>query len=267
MSVFSNKDIIEAHESGHIVIEPFVQANVRKASLDLTLGDWFYRGASSEEGGIYNPFDEADVLRNYDGPFQAKPYFNVWRKMRELKNSVWYDWPVPEGAHVPWSPEITGSGLVGIPANHPIIMLMPGEFILAHSNEFAGIRPPGTTMMKARSSWGRNRVSACLCAGLGDPGYFSRWTLEIHNFSCKAIPLPIGERIAQLQFFETGEVYGGQYGQENGYRSKYQESADVAEVIAAWRPQDMLPRSYMDERRLPDQVIGRYPSSASSSLP
>ena len=255
MTVLSNKQIVEARESGHVVIEPFSMESVRKASYDLTLGEFFYRGSNLD--GFYNPFaGEREVAREFEGPYQAKPYFNVWRKLGGPS-----DWPIPRQAIE--NPDYTSSarrffteesnhlglGLEGIPDDHPVIVLLPGEFILAHSHEFAGIRAPGTTMLKARSSWGRNRISVCLCAGLGDPGYVNRWTMEIHNLSRKAIPLPVGERISQLVFFETGEVYGGQYGEETSYVSKYQDSQDISEVMLSWRPQNMLPRNYMDQRR------------------
>jgi dCTP deaminase len=257
MSVLSNQQIFDARDRGHVVIEPYVEANVRKSSVDLTLGEWFYRG-SIEEGGIYNPFDEADVERNYVGPFQAKPYLNVWRKLLETgKGYAVNGWPYPKGFSPldPRSPidesKRTGDDLVNIPANHPLIMLLPGEFILAHTHEFIGIHPPGTTEMRARSTWGRSRISACLCAGWGDPGYINRWTMEIHNFGPKAVPLPIGERIAQMIFHETGPVAGGTYGNETTYDSKYQGSSEIAEVMAQWKPTALLPRSYKDERVLP----------------
>lgn len=262
MSVLSNQQIIHAHNKGHIVIEPYIEENVRKASLDLTLGEWFYRGDPGA-GGVYNPYDESHVERAYDGPYRAKPYFNVWRKLLEIgQGHLVYGWPYPKGFD-PLDPRApideskrTGDDLIGIPCEHPVIMLLPGEFILAHTHEFAGIHPPGTTMLKARSSVGRNRYSVCLCAGLGDPGYFSRWTMEIHNLSNRAIPLPVGERISQLVFFETGPVSGGTYGAETAYESKYQSSSDVAEVMASWEPSQMLPRSYKDQRRMPIPIDG-----------
>ena len=42
-----------------------------------------------------------------------------------------------------------------------IIWLKPGETILGHTNEFLGGRKTVTTMMKARSSMGRNFIEVC----------------------------------------------------------------------------------------------------------
>lgn len=56
-----------------------------------------------------------------------------------------------------------------------IIWITPGETILAHTNEFIGGCKSVTTMMKARSSLGRNFIEVCKCAGWGDVGYINRW--------------------------------------------------------------------------------------------
>jgi deoxycytidine triphosphate deaminase len=253
MSVLSNTQIIHGRNRGDIVIEPFVEANVRKNSVDLTLGEWFYRG-SHDDRGIYNPFDERHVARNFIGPFQAKPYVSVFRKIATSGGDNFvprghYDNPDAYG-YTSW-PVPGPDALPGIPEDHPVIILLPREFILAHTHEFCGAHRGSVPEMRARSSWGRNRVSVCLCAGWGDTGYVNRWTMEIHNLSNRAIVLPVGERFSQLVFHETGETSGGRYGAEEAYESKYQQSDDIAEVIAGWSPTQMLPRNYKDRRQAP----------------
>jgi hypothetical protein len=48
-----------------------------------------------------------------------------------------------------------------------------GKTILGHTNEFLGGRGSVTTMMKARSSMGRNFIEVCKCAGsVHDPLFF-----------------------------------------------------------------------------------------------
>ena len=61
-----------------------------------------------------------------------------------------------------------------------------------------------------------------------------------------SVPLPVGERVAQMIFHHTGEV-------ENSYDKigKYQTSADLKKLISAWKPQDMLPRAFKDVRNKP----------------
>lgn len=96
-------------------------------------------------------------------------------------------------------------------------------------------------MMKARSSFGRNFIEVCKCAGLGDVGYINRWTMEITNNSrYYQIPLVVGRRIAQITFFKTGMT--GDYAKGG----KYQDGARLSELIESWRPDAMLPKLYRD---------------------
>ena len=131
----------------------------------------------------------------------------------------------------------------GITPDEKIILLAPGETILAHTNEFIGGRDHITTMMKARSSLGRSFIEVCKCAGWGDVGYINRWTMEItNNSSHYYIPLVVGRRIAQIIFFETGPILADNYDK----KGKYQTSATVKELKKTWDPSQMLPRLYLD---------------------
>lgn len=230
MSVYSNKQIFEAIKTGHIVCYPLVKDNVAGSSVDVTLGEWFYRTERTGSSGFYNPFDIKDVDRYFAGPYKAE-------------------------IHSKWAKANGRQLFEGIPANHPIIVLRPGERILGHTHEFVGIKAPGTSTMQARSTWGRNGVAVCLDAGWGDPGYINRWTMEIYNMNQhESVVLPVGERVAQLVFYETGPV-DGEYKKLSG---KYQtdKSSDLATIVKNWRPEQMLPRAYKDERRKPKNVKG-----------
>ena len=143
----------------------------------------------------------------------------------------------------------------GINDDHPVIVLRPNERILAHTHEFIGILPPGTTSMQARSTTGRIGISACYCAGWGDPGYINRWTMEVHNLNeNEYIVLPVGYRIAQIVFSATGPV-ATEYAKASGnYQANI--SADLAAVKAAWRPWMLLPRAYASPVELPQPVAG-----------
>jgi dCTP deaminase len=112
------------------------------------------------------------------------------------------------------------------------IVVKPGTTFLAHTQELVGARNGITTTMHARSSIGRSGLSVCKCAGVGDVGYISRWTMEISNHTTCSIVLPVGIRICQIKFDAVGETlkeYHGKYGQQ-----------------AEWTPYDMLPRLYRD---------------------
>ncbi len=233
MGVYSNKQIIEALESEHIVCTPFKSAHVSHASLDVTLGYYYYRTERSGHKLLYNPFDEADVRR----------YFG------EAKKAV---------PHKQWCDENGFAPVKGIPADHPIIALGPGERILAHTHEFFGIKPPGAYEVKSRSSWGRNGIAVCFDAGWVDPGYINRLTLEIYNLNQhETVLLPVGERIAQAVFHETGPVEGNYgLGRDSGFSGKYQQGTDLNELIRTWTPEMMLPRAYKDTRSLPEGIHG-----------
>lgn len=223
--VYSNHQIRDAISRGHIVFHPYIDEHIAGSSIDVTLGYWFYRTERSNNVGCYNPFDEQDVARYFDGPFHAS-------------------------RHDVWAEENNRKLFIGIPAEHPIIVLKPGERILAHTHEFIGIKAPGTSTMQARSTWGRNGVAVCLDAGWGDPGYINRWTMEIYNMNeHESVVLPVGERIAQMVFYHTGPV-DGEYKSISG---KYQTdtSEDIKKIVSTWKPEQMLPRAYKDERRQP----------------
>nr|AIA10868.1 dUTPase [uncultured bacterium] len=230
MSVYSNKQIKAAVKGGKIVFHPYQESHIAGSSIDVTLGHYFYKQEYQEEARVYNPFDQTDVARYFKGPLEAMP-------------------------HKTWCEKYGYTPFANIPDDHPIIVLRPGERILAHTHEFIGIKAPGTSTMQARSTWGRNGVAVCLDAGWGDPGYINRWTMEIYNMNQhESVVLPVGERVAQIVFYETGEV-DQEYTRLSG---KYQTSAsaDLDSIIASWSPEQMLPRAYKDVRKMPITVEG-----------
>lgn len=233
MGVYSNKDIKKALQEGHIVCVPFNPKHISHASLDVTLGYYFYRVEQTNERTIYNPFDYEDVERYFDGPYKAMPH-KQWCDLNGIKP------------------------LRNIPLDHPVIALKPGERILAHTHEFFGIKPPGAYEVKSRSSWGRNGIAVCFDAGWVDPGYINRLTLEIFNLNEReTILLPVGERIAQAVFVTTGEVEGNYgAGRDSGFSGKYQTGTDLDVIIATWSPDQMLPKAYKDSRILPLKIEG-----------
>jgi deoxycytidine triphosphate deaminase len=232
VSVFSNTQILQAIKDKHIICVPFKPQYVSEASLDVTLGHYYFRTERSGYHALYNPFDEKDVRRYFGQPQQAVP-------------------------HRQWCEENGFEPVAGIPLDHPVIALRPGERILAHTHEFFGIVPPGACELKSRSSWGRNGIAVCFDAGWIDPGYINRLTLEIFNLNQhETVLLPVGERIAQAVFHDTGEVEGN-YGEgREGFSGKYQTGTDLDELIKNWSPEWMLPKAYKDIRNMPEAIPG-----------
>lgn len=216
---FSDKKIIEAMKAGDIVIEPFKKDNLSTSSYDLSLGEWYFREQKRHPGqDIYNIWDKAHT----DRVWGTEPH----RAGRASEVLAEY------GEH--WD---------GISPDDQVVLIGPGETILAHTEEYIGGRNHITTMMKARSSMGRNFIEVCKCAGWGDVGYVNRWTMEISNNSTQyTIPLVVGRRVAQLIFFETGEILNRGY----SHQGKYQTHDDIEKMKSEWNPTQMLPKLYKD---------------------
>lgn len=215
MAVLSDRDI-QREMGDKIVIQPFDKKNLGNCSYDVTIGPHYYR-AYRKENDLYDPYNE-DNVRSTWTLYHAE-------SLQETINCYSYRCPAIEELNPPRGAKL--------------IILHPRETILAHTNEFIGGRGNITTMMKARSSIGRNFIEVCKCAGWGDVGYINRWTMEITNNSDYYIPLIVGSRIAQIVFMYTGEV-------KHPYQSKYQSSTDLETIKNDWSPTDMLPKIYID---------------------
>ena len=232
MGIYSNKEILSAIADGTIVCEPFNPEHVAEASLDVTLGYYYFK-QEQDDSDTFNPFEKNDVKRFFNGPFEAEVH-SEWCKRND---------------HVLFA---------NIPADHPIIVLGPKERILAHTHEFIGIRASGgACSVHSRSSWGRNGVAVCFDAGWVDPGYINRITLEIYNLNQhESVVLPVGERIAQFVFHHSGEVEGSYEKGRGGVSGKYQDSSNLDELKQNWRPERMLPLAWMDKRVMPVKING-----------
>lgn len=234
MSILSNQDIKD--RLGYsIVIHPFDERNVNTSSYDVTLGEYYFVERKPalwrrlfNRPEIYNIWDFEAVKRRWGEPLMAMP---ARRAMPLNRSKLWK----------------------GIDGEDRVILLPPKHTILAHTIEFIGGRedvltdlhayetrdPPSTTMMKARSSYGRNGIEVCKCAGYGDVGYTNRWTMEITNNLHSTVPLIVGRRIAQIVFMETGKLTKDSSYETTG---KYQNVVDLDALKASWSPWAMLPR-------------------------
>ena len=217
-------------KKGNIIISPFREKNLGNCSYDLTLGKFYYREKHPDENrAIYNMYSQEDVYR-------------VWGKNYETAKPL-------------------KKLIKGINANDLVIWLAPGETILGHTEEFIGGKDVVTTMMKARSSIGRNFITVCRCAGWGDVGYINRWAMTITNNSrFYHIPLVAGRRVAQMVFFEVEPIQSdsGQAEQKNNQGAyhtkedtKYQKSIDLKKLRKDWQPDDLLPKAWQDREIRP----------------
>lgn len=218
--LLSRNAILRHWKEGNIVIDPFDERKLKTVSYDVSLGEWFWReGHPDGRATLHNLYDEESTKRVWQGPYQA------------------------EGAH-----EVSSRldvELANIKPSDKIILLRPGETILAHTEEFIGGRDKAVAKMYARSSMGRNFIEVCKDAGWGDVGYFNRWTMEVTNNSQHfIIPLVVGRRVGQMVFYEVEPVNASpDYVKEGG---KYQRSQDLEELKKSWSPHQMIPQMHKD---------------------
>jgi dCTP deaminase len=204
--LLSNREILRhLYETKAIVIHPFDPRALGNVSFDLTLGDTIAR--YWPHGGVTD-LDEDDPA-----------------KMFRLEHA----------------------------GHERGFLLRAGERVLAHSREIAGGRQVEygpfygkvvvavTTQIHATSTAARIGLSVCQCAGWGDVGYCSPWTLEIQNHSPRALRLPVGAVIAQVSFDEVAPILDGTSYEVNGRYAGY-ITDDPAAALAAWEPKMMLPK-------------------------
>lgn len=218
--LLSRNAILRHFKEGNIVIDPFDDRKLKTTSYDVALGEWFWReGHPESRATLHNVYDEESTKRVWQGPYGAESAKAVSERL--------------------------GLYLKNIKLEDKIILLRPGETVLAHTDEFIGGRNKIVSKMYARSSLGRNFVEVCKDAGWGDIGYFNRWTMEVTNNSQYfTIPLVVGRRIGQMVFYEVEPVATtADYVAEAG---KYQLSQDIDEVKKTWKPEMMIPQMHKD---------------------
>lgn len=218
--LLSRPHILKHIELKNIVIEPFNEKNLGNSGYDVTLGRYYWRKIEPkpEPGGdVFNPFDPDHV-------------YNKWSNRHHTAQ--------PLRSH--------DIKLKNISPDDLVIWLKPGETILAHTEEFIGGLSCVSTKMHARSTTGRNDITVCRCAGKGDVGYINRWTMEITNNDCNKIPLVVGRRYSQIEFYEVCPLSEkDQYHQKSD--TKYQpKTVDLQIIKADWSPEDMLPKMWKD---------------------
>lgn len=219
-SVASNEMILKAMKDGHIIIDPFSEDRLQTSSYDVSLGEYYWTTRAVHPGNrLFNPHNKKHIEKLWQGPFRAKT-IREHLKSPEYKNYL------------------TEEDFDGLELDDSVIILAPGETILAHTQEFIGGRGIYTTMMKARSSWGRAFLSVCKDAGWGDVGYFNRWTMEIqNNLTNEWSVVPVGQPIAQLIFFRVNPIKNDQY----SALGNYQASEKIEDLKKKWTPEMMLP--------------------------
>lgn len=214
-AVLSDTEIKKEISEGNIVLydpeNTDIKKNINNCSVDITLGDVYYR--NSEKLNFLNPWCEEHVRKYWGKPIKAESV-NSQKESDDFKLDI----------------------------GRQYILLNPGESILGHTREFIGGRNHITTMIKCRSSLGRNNITICRDAGWGDINFYNRWCLEITNNGTSTIILPVGCRIGQVVFLYTGKC-------ENPYNGKYHtfNEARLEETVRNWNPEMLLPKLHLEQ--------------------
>lgn len=251
--LLSNTAIMRHMKLGSIVIEPFDPRALGNVSYDLTLGEHVARYRYTD------PLRARSATTNLlvDDPAAM---FEIEEAREEVVPRC------PECGPCRLIYNVNGSRrdrchncLATITETARGFYLAAGERVLAHSREIAGgrlvevreIEQVGahrvprirrhavTTEIHATSTAARIGLSVCQCAGWGDVGYLAPWTLELHNHSPRSLWIPVGAVLAQVSFDEVEPILEGTSYEVKG---SYQQEADPRAILAAWKPEMMLPK-------------------------
>lgn len=108
--------------------------------------------------------------------------------------------------------------------NDADFMLSPGEFILATTEEIVTLPRHIVGRLEGRSSIARLGLTVHVTAGIIDPGFSGRITLEIANLGPKYIRLFPGMRICALSFDRLAFPVSRSYGEKPSAKYQYQRS-------------------------------------------
>lgn len=182
--ILSDREIWAAVNTGRLHISPFEHDNLQPASYDITIGDTY----SSIAGNAYARREG----KNYEIINSSLKTFNV----------------IVPGEEVEYTSIQTSK-----------FLLLPGQFVLANTQEYIKLDDKTTAFVEGRSSWGRLGLFI-QSAGWVDPGFEGQITLQLFNASRFAIELRTGLRIGQLVFSKMNEPccfpYQGKYQRQTG---------------------------------------------------
>jgi dCTP deaminase len=183
--LMADTDIRGALFDGRIAVEPFDEAALQPASIDVRLGNHFVHEPPWAGGD--RVWTEDDVV----DPARDNGHHTI--------TSV-----IPDGGDV---------------------VLYPGDFMLGHTVERISLSPKVASWVEGISSLGRLGLIVHSTAGFVDPGFSGQITLELGNVSRRPIRLRPGMRIAQMCFIWTLSASQRPYGPERGSKYYGQSGA------------------------------------------
>lgn len=248
MAVVSRTSIKSLIEKGDIVVYPQSPDKIGNCSIDVRLGEYFFR-QTKPTGPLYPYADGRD--ENHQPLLDKDVFSSIFDKYSINDKEVDQQFEIYKEEHQsspaihPWDSEpqraVNAEQLKhlgsGIAQNIPLIVIKPGETILATTEEFIGSRLECTTMAKTKSSLARIGLDCFGSSGWGDIGYVNRWAFPLHNKSNRIILLRPGTWVAQIVFMKVSDP-------EISYTQggNYQATDDFERLVKEWKPQHILPK-------------------------
>ncbi|WP_330632760.1 dCTP deaminase [Halocatena halophila] len=109
-------------------------------------------------------------------------------------------------------------------------ILHPGDFVLGTTHERVAIPDDLIAHVEGRSSLGRLAIVVHATAGLCDPGFEGKITLELSNLGAAPVSLTPGMRISQLTFTELSSPADRPYGTERGSKYQHQDGPQASRI-------------------------------------
>jgi len=152
---------------------------------------------------------ESEIIRPFDPDLVQPSSYDLtlgnrflWISYEDEGEIIGYD-DVPQYEVI----ELTGG--------EKTIELEPGEFCLAHTEEFVCVPVYLSAIVAGKSTWARKGLTIHQTAGWVDPGFFGRITLELKNVGSCVLQLKVGDPIAQLVLMKNDNLplneYNGRY--------------------------------------------------------
>lgn len=224
---------ILANLNKDIIISPFNPDQLGPNSYDVTLGEWYY-SVNEEKMPCYLPNTSIDISKNslkYLSSENGKQISEYWGVTNLAPN-----FGAKKAFKITTEYE---AELYGVSKGDQIIIVEPGELILAHTNEIVGTLNNFNMMIQNKSTIMRIGVTICRDANFANVGFIGRFCLEISNESKVCSVLRVGQRIAQILFNSTGPV-------SKPYNGQYNLGKTASEILKNWTPLNMIPKIAVD---------------------
>ena len=182
----------------NIIIHPFEKSQLGSNSYDVTLGEYFYGHRAHNN------------KNDYVGTWKYKQYNTILDRhfisTQNGKQIAEYWLAILSAQKAELISNLKDAEFYGVNLNDQIIIIRPGELILAHTNEIVGTIDNYNAMIQGKSTCARIGISICGDSNFGNIGFVNRWTLEIQNHSEYSVVLIVGQKIGQILFNRSGPV-------------------------------------------------------------